>query len=45
MKLDSFINTQILFSPINWVIVIFIAALVPMGMAILANPPKNPVGL
>jgi hypothetical protein len=45
MKLENFINTQILFSPINWIIIIGVAFFVPLGVAIIANPPKNPTGL
>lgn len=42
MKLSSFVNTEILFSPINWLIVIGVAAIVPFAVAVLANPPKHP---
>jgi hypothetical protein len=45
MKLENFINTQILFSPINWLIIIGVAAFVPFIVAVVANPPKNPPGL
>jgi hypothetical protein len=45
MKLANFVNTQILFSPINWIIIIGVATIVPLAVAAIANPPKNPTGL
>jgi hypothetical protein len=45
MKLDNFVNLNILLSPINWLIIIGIAGLVPLGVALLASPPKNPTVL
>jgi hypothetical protein len=45
MKLENFINLDILLSPINWLIIIGIAAMVPFGVALIASPPKNPTVL
>lgn len=45
MKLENFINLDILLSPINWLIIIGIAALVPFAVAVIAKPPANPTGI
>jgi hypothetical protein len=42
MKLENFINLELL-RPINIIIIILIASLVPFGMALLSNPRVKPV--
>jgi hypothetical protein len=42
MKFENFINLDLL-RPVNIVIIILIAAFVPMGMALLSNPHIKPV--
>jgi hypothetical protein len=44
MKLENFVNLDILLSPINWLIIIGVAFFVPFAVAAIAKPPQNPIG-
>jgi hypothetical protein len=42
MTLDNFINLELL-RPVNIIIIVLIAALVPAGLALISSPHQQPV--